>query len=106
MQNILVFSGDSHSPLSFKNFSIAGFTNFIKIFLLLAITMKSSAYLTTFTASGILVFLPSFNLIGILWSTDLVSPSSDSFTDFSRPFNVKLARLGDIIPPIVPERDT
>lgn len=68
-------------------------------FLLLAITTKSSAYLTRCTDKGIRVFFPSANLTESLCSADLVNGQIDSFAACSRPSKVKFANVGDIIPP-------
>lgn len=98
-QYCLVLVGDSHNPLSLRNESIAGTIYLPRMFLLLVMTMKSSAYLITWVDIAIRVLVPSAYLTFILCSLDLVKRNIDSFTVLSKPFKVKLASVGEIIPP-------
>lgn len=98
-ENILVFCGESHKPLSLRNSVMAGLTNLFITFLLLARTMKSSAYLTTDTIMLNLSILPSLNFTVFLCSLDLVMAYIDFNTFSSKPLSVKLANVGDMIPP-------
>ena len=95
----LVFWGLSHSPLSFKNASMAGWTYLSSMFLLRVITMKSSAYLTQVVDKDIFRFSPSFSLTCLRCSLDLVSGYIDLLTATSRPLSVKLANVGELILP-------
>ena len=98
-QYCLVLVDDNHNPLSLRNESIAGTIYLPRMFLLLVMTIKSSAYLITWVDIGIRVFVPSAYLIFIVCFLDLVRGNIDSFTVFSNPFNVKFASVGEIIPP-------
>ena len=100
-ENTLVFSPtwESDNPLSFKNSVTAGLTYLFIKFLLLLITIKSSAYLITDTIILTLSNLPSLNFTVFLSSLDLVIGYIDFTTFSSRPLSVKLANVGDIIPP-------
>ena len=97
--NCLVFCGLSHNPLSFKKSLTTGVMYFPNMFLLLVIMMKTSAYLMQVVPRAILRYLPSLSLICIRCSLDLVKGYIDSLTAFSNPLRVKLASVGEIIPP-------
>lgn len=98
-ENTLVFCGESHKPLSFKNSLRAGLINLFIRFLLLAKTIKSSAYLTTDTVRLILSVRPSLSFTVFLCSFEVVIPYIDFRTFSSKPLSVKLANVGDMIPP-------
>lgn len=99
-QYCLVWVGDNHNPLSLRNELIAGTIYLPRMFWLLVMTTKSSAYLITWVDIGIRVIVPSVCWILILCSLAacLVQGKIDSFTVFSNPFNVKFASVGEIIP--------
>ena len=92
-----VFSVDRDNPLSARKLIIAGLIKFSMMNLLLAVTIKSSAYLTTSMCKEIIIRDPlnrleRSNLLVVIFLTDLN-------TAFSKPFRVKLASVGLIIPP-------
>lgn len=97
--NCFDLSGFNHSPLSSKNLLIAGVINLSNMFLLLVITRKSSAYLIHSVDRLIRRYLPSRCLICIRCSFDFVNGYIASLITFSSPFSVKLAKVGEIIPP-------